>query len=484
MQISSTKDLAKAINYVDVDFKIDSNSLIAANQFNTMSHNTKCNRKFYKNFLHANNKKMLNVDNIDNFTNDSILKNCYREIAKNDKYHFLKNIGSNDINHNGKYYKNMTENNQKKSNSINTYKDTIKHESIKTRINCDFFVRIILAGLEIIKLLRVQDSLLHEPFGIGAGGDCSSGADLLAEAVFRKFLLPKYNLESEESGILESDIKSSYTIVLDPLDGSSNFQSNIPYYGASLALCDESGKVCEACVINYVSREIAYINDSLLTTTNIPCIFTLDSVGLYIPFTLLESSPKYLTSSSGLPYQPIDFSPLFNSRACGDFAANPHIAIKRICDTIVETKKYLPKFNDEFMYKLFQHKVIERKFEPNYSASSLKCGIFEKASHFPEWVTILLQYKLKFRSLGATALSLGFSFRYLFVLLPTSVRKYDGMAGFYLAQNQYIKGNVGKYLQAIPSMKRYINDKEYIIISVNPQIVDILCQITSHHQKE
>ncbi|RDU73814.1 hypothetical protein CQA66_01120 [Helicobacter aurati] len=391
--------------------------------------------------------------------------------------HFLsvKNVRS-------QLYKNASTNTENNGASY-SFSDNLRQEAIQDGINYEFFVRVVLAGLEIIRLLHVQHPLLYESFGIGAGGDCSSGADLLAEAIFRKFLLPIYSIDSEESGFLRSDVQSPYTIVLDPLDGSSNFKSNIPYYGASLALCDANGRVCEACVINYVSREISYLNDRLLTIVSNPCVFMLDSTRFYVPFESLDSDNKTSSrsnSSYSLPYQPIDFSSLFHRQFSNDSSSDSYATIKQMCNTIMETQTYLPLFNQDLMQLLFQHKVITCRFEPNYAYPVLECGIFEKASHHPDLVALLLECGLKFRSLGATALSLGFSFRYLFVLLPSSVRKYDGMAGFYLAQNQNIKGNINEYLQAIPSMKKYFDNQRYIIISVNSQIVDTLSNAVIH----
>ena len=56
----------------------------------------------------------------------------------------------------------------------------------------DFFMRVVLASVEVIRLLHTQDSILHESFGVGAGGDRSSGADLLAESIFSNLRWQKH----------------------------------------------------------------------------------------------------------------------------------------------------------------------------------------------------------------------------------------------------------------------------------------------------
>ena len=332
----------------------------------------------------------------------------------------------------------------------------------------DFFMRVVLASIEVIRLLHTQDSILHESFGIGAGGDCSSGADLLAESIFCKFLLPHYHIDSEESGLIEGGKEAKGTIVLDPLDGSSNFKSNIPYYGASMALCDNSGRVREACVVNYISHEIAYLNDDLLSITTTPCVFSLQA---FVSDLLLENviyaGISKQCSNIQLCYIPCDFVKLLinNSTTIKDaFMANARNAIKA-------SAKNLPIFDTKLMHAMFENKMLI--YRPQQTISNrFECGVFEKAMQNATWVSFLAQHDLKFRSLGAIALSLAFSFRYLFVLLPTCVRKYDGMAGFYLAQNQFIYGNVQAYCEAIPSLQQSSKRVSHVLISTDSKVID------------
>lgn len=341
-------------------------------------------------------------------------------------------------------------------------------EAMLPLLQRDFFMRVVLASIEVIRLLHTQDSILHESFGIGAGGDCSSGADLLAESIFCKFLLPHYHIDSEESGLIEGGADVKGTVVLDPLDGSSNFKSNIPYYGASMALCDNFGRVREACVVNYISHEIAYLNDDLLSLRAIPCVFSLQA---FISDLLLEhvayaDAGKHC-SNIKLCYMPCDFVKLLqnNSTTIKDaFMANARNAIKSSVANI-------PTFDENLLHAMFANKMLIYRPQRTITAR-FECGVFEKAMQNATWVSFLAQHDLKFRSLGAIALSLAFSFRYLFVLLPTSVRKYDGMAGLYLAQRQFIYGNLQAYCEAIPSLQQGSKSVPHIIIATDSKVID------------
>lgn len=339
-------------------------------------------------------------------------------------------------------------------------------------INANFFARVVLASLEIIKVLDTRHAILYQHFGVGAGGDISSGADLIAEAIFCKFLSPYYHIDSEETGFIHGDINACETIILDPLDGSNNFKSNIPYYGASLALCDEYGKVKEAVVVNYISHEIVYSNDKLLQKSKIPFVFYLSSIATYA--TLKNYSN--IVDTSKMKYFLIDLSDLLYSIEMNidlNYEQKSNL-INGICSNIISTRDDAFNFDVSFLQDLFTHSVVSYIPHQMYSDYVCKCsvGIFEKASHYYKWAKFLHSKNLKFRSLGATALSIAFSFRYLFVLLPTNVRKYDGMAGFYLAQNQNMYGNVSDYLDSIPFLEKYNADAKHVIISNDFNIIN------------
>src|SRR4030042_6478951 len=62
-------------------------------------------------------------------------------------------------------------------------------------------------------------------------------ADIESENVIINLIkarFPGHNIISEESGF--TDNKSEFTWVIDPLDGTSNFASGIPWFGILIAL--------------------------------------------------------------------------------------------------------------------------------------------------------------------------------------------------------------------------------------------------------
>ena len=120
-------------------------------------------------------------------------------------------------------------------------------------INFHSFIKDALAAsLEIQKRLQQNSPSLYEKHTLGACGDISYGADLVAEAIYISHLGKYAKIDSEESGVIGD---GKYTIYLDPLDGSENFKTNFPYYGASIALCLQENTVV-AIVVNFISSEV------------------------------------------------------------------------------------------------------------------------------------------------------------------------------------------------------------------------------------
>lgn len=105
---------------------------------------------------------------------------------------------------------------------------------------------------------------LTERFAIGEGGDISMKADLLAEDIFVKNLASFGRIYSEESGYIG---EGKHTIYLDPLDGSDNFASGIPYYGVSVCLDEGIGKKSFIC--NFANGDIFYKDKSGEIQTNL-----------------------------------------------------------------------------------------------------------------------------------------------------------------------------------------------------------------------
>jgi myo-inositol-1(or 4)-monophosphatase len=66
-------------------------------------------------------------------------------------------------------------------------------------------------------------------------------ADFASDALINGYIKEKYpdhNIISEESGFLNN--KSGFTWVIDPLDGTSNFASGIPWFGVLISLFEDN----------------------------------------------------------------------------------------------------------------------------------------------------------------------------------------------------------------------------------------------------
>lgn len=117
----------------------------------------------------------------------------------------------------------------------------------------DFISDSIKANEEILELINYVKPEYYDYLNIGVGGDRSLRVDLLAENIFIKYLSSYGEILSEESGKIGSGDKK---IILDPIDGSGNFFSHIPYYGTSIALVDKFGDVEIGIITNLISRDI------------------------------------------------------------------------------------------------------------------------------------------------------------------------------------------------------------------------------------
>ncbi|MDD3343845.1 MAG: inositol monophosphatase [Sulfurospirillaceae bacterium] len=103
----------------------------------------------------------------------------------------------------------------------------------------------------------------HQSFAVGEGGDTSCGIDLEAEKIFINYLQPFGTIISEESGTFLNTYNNA-EIILDPIDGSENLLSHLPYYGTSVAM-RENGQCTKAIVCNLVNGDIfIQENDTLL----------------------------------------------------------------------------------------------------------------------------------------------------------------------------------------------------------------------------
>src|SRR5947199_2310823 len=97
--------------------------------------------------------------------------------------------------------------------------------------------------------------------GVGASGDKTLVVDRGAEYVAMEILLQAGDVRivSEERGEVGSR-RSRWTVLLDPIDGSANFERAIPFYCTSLAVTEGGrlSKTKHALVRNLVSGDVYY----------------------------------------------------------------------------------------------------------------------------------------------------------------------------------------------------------------------------------
>jgi myo-inositol-1(or 4)-monophosphatase len=115
--------------------------------------------------------------------------------------------------------------------------------------NYDSFINAVIeANKELYEYINthMSSSDLEESKTIGFGGDNSLHIDIIAENIFIKYLATFGDIFSEEAGLIS--LNSNIKIIIDPLDGSHNFQSGLAYYGTSVALqidnITKAGFVC------------------------------------------------------------------------------------------------------------------------------------------------------------------------------------------------------------------------------------------------
>ena len=132
---------------------------------------------------------------------------------------------------------------------------------------CEAFVNAaVKANQEVYQRLKNPDPSLYEALQQGAGGDITHGIDQLSEDIFVRHLSTFGRISSEESGMIGT---GSELISLDPLDGSDNFLSGLPYYGTSVAWEDETGRMIAGIVTNlatgiiYIKTETDFVRGDL-----------------------------------------------------------------------------------------------------------------------------------------------------------------------------------------------------------------------------
>lgn len=236
----------------------------------------------------------------------------------------------------------------------------------------NFIEAVILANKELHTYLNTNLSLNDYEYTntFGFGGDNSLKIDLIAENIFIKHLEQFGNIYSEECGLKTTN--KEFTIIIDPLDGSNNFYSNLPYYGTSVAL--QKDKITIAGFItNLVTGIITY-------------------------------------------------------RA----------------------------FDEEIRY----FSLIKNEETTLLNINKTKISIFERAYEYPLLCQKLSQNSIKFRSLGAVALSLCDAKNYDFVLYCGKIREFDIAASVYINKNLYI-----------------YETKKALLISQNKQMFNLIKEI-------
>ena len=238
-----------------------------------------------------------------------------------------------------------------------------------------FIEAVILANKELYTYINTNLSLNDYEYTntIGFGGDNSLKMDLIAENIFIKYLEKFGNIYSEECGLLSTN--KECTIIIDPLDGSNNFYSNLPYYGTSVAL-QKNGITIAGFVTNLVSSVIIY-------------------------------------------------------RA----------------------------FDDEIKYFSL---LKETNFTP-INLSKTKFSIFERAYEYPAICDFLSKNNIKYRSLGAVALSLSEANNYDFVLYGGKIRDFDVAAALYICKELFVYRTdkillISQNKQKINLIKEFINE--------------------------
>ena len=238
-----------------------------------------------------------------------------------------------------------------------------------------FIEAVILANKELYTYINTNLSLSDYEYTntIGFGGDNSLKIDLIAENIFIKHLEKFGNIYSEECGLLSTN--KECTIIIDPLDGSNNFYSNLPYYGTSVAL-QKNGITIAGFVTNLVSSVIIY-------------------------------------------------------RA----------------------------FDDEIKYFSL---LKETNFTP-INLSKTKFSIFERAYEYPAICDFLSKNNIKYRSLGAVALSLSEANNYDFVLYGGKIRDFDVAAALYICKDLFVYRTdkillISQNKQKINLIKEFINE--------------------------
>ena len=156
--------------------------------------------------------------------------------------------------------------------------------SRKSRFDA-FIDAAVKANQEVYRAIKNPDSSLYEALQQGVGGDMTHGIDQFSESIFVRHLGKFGRISSEESGMIGI---GDDLISLDPLDGSDNFLSGLPYYGTSVAWEDETGKTVAGIVTNlatgtiYIKTEIDFVYGDLVSMKMQPVLLRqYSTIGIF-----------------------------------------------------------------------------------------------------------------------------------------------------------------------------------------------------------
>jgi len=132
----------------------------------------------------------------------------------------------------------------------------------------------ISAGTVLLKHYGRPHHVLHK-----GGIDLVTEADLAAEACILDVLhqkLPGTEIISEESFSSYSSLPDKPVWIIDPLDGTTNFAHDFPWFGVSIAFYD-SGKSLAGLIFNPVQNELfcatldggAWLNDRRINVSKV-----------------------------------------------------------------------------------------------------------------------------------------------------------------------------------------------------------------------
>jgi myo-inositol-1(or 4)-monophosphatase len=119
----------------------------------------------------------------------------------------------------------------------------------------------------------VESRTGNERLGEGAGGDVTMRVDKEAEDEIIDAIKQKgrdIRIVAEEHGESGANSNARWTVVVDPIDGSSNFEKEIPFYCTSIAVLEGNTleSASHALVRNLVNGDTYYSEAGSLSTKN------------------------------------------------------------------------------------------------------------------------------------------------------------------------------------------------------------------------